>query len=96
MASSDMQVLLLAEQKTTNELLGKVLALEKHKQNQETRRFWLGLFLHALPFIILAVLVWYVYQFIGHQVATLQATVNEIQQSTDISGIKDKIESFFN
>jgi len=95
MASSDMHEL-LTEQKTTNELLGKKLEQDIHKQHQETRRFWFGLFIHALPFIVIAVLVWYVYQFIGHQVEALQSTVNEIQQSTDISGIKDKIESFFN
>lgn len=95
MASSEMNEL-LAEQKHTNELLEKILAHEVHKQHQETRRFWFGLFIQILPFIIIAVLIWYVYQFIDHQVAALQTTVNQIQHSTDISGIKDKIESFFN
>lgn len=96
MDTPNIEQLMLTEQKTTNELLERILTQERHKQHQETRRFWLGLFFHALPFIIIAILVWYVYQFIGHQVAALQSTVNEIQQSTDISDIKDKIESFFN
>ena len=90
-----------------NRLLNNLYQLELNKFKAEKHRQWIHLAIQVIPFIILAIITWFIYDSILHYLAALQNNVDLLKDSVskffdsfknlipDLSGVQDKLNTLW-
>ena len=87
---------LLDQLKKNNELLEKIYSIQLKEHRAQVWRGRIHLAIQVLPFIILALVVWYLFRVISANVAALQTNVEALKEFVvgivpDFSGVGEKL-----
>ncbi len=82
--------------KKNNQLLEKLLSLQKKEHRAQTWRTVFHVFINLLPFIILALAGWYIFNLINQNIQALQTNVNALKEFVvgivpDFSGVGEQL-----
>lgn len=82
--------------KKNNQLLEEILHLQKKEHRAQTWRTVFHVFINLLPFIILALAGWYIFDVINQNIQALQTNVNALKEFVvgivpDFSGVGEKL-----
>ena len=82
--------------KKNNQLLEEILHLQKKEHRAQTWRTVFHVFINLLPFIILALAGWYIFDMINQNIQALQTNVNALKEFVvgivpDFSGVGEKL-----
>lgn len=82
--------------KKNNQLLEKLLSLQKKEHRAQTWRTVFHVFINLLPFIILALAGWYIFNLINQNIQALQTNVTALKEFVvgivpDFSGVGEKL-----
>ncbi len=84
--------------KRNNQLLEEILKLEKKEQRAQKWRTFFHILINLLPFIILAIIGWYIFNLINQNIQALQGNINALKDFItrlvpDFSGVGDRLNS---
>jgi len=84
--------------KRNNQLLEEILKLEKKEQRVQKWRTFFHILINLLPFIILAIIGWYIFNLINQNIQALQGNINALKDFItglvpDFSGVGDRLNS---
>lgn len=95
-ASKNPQEELITLLKKNNELLGKILKLQKKEHRAQIWRTIFQIFITLLPFIIVLLVVWYLFSLVNQNIQALQSNVDALKDFMiglipDFSGVGEKL-----
>jgi len=81
-----------------NKLLAELVMYQRKEERSKKWHLAIQIFFHLLPFIILALLGWYIFNLINQNIQALQGNVNALKDFIigivpDFSGVGDKLNS---
>lgn len=87
--------------KKNNELLEKMLKIQKKDHRAQTWRTALHVFFNLLPFIIVAFLVWYLFSLVNENIQALKGNIDALKDFIlgfvpDFSGMGEQLNNTWN
>ncbi|MBA4336706.1 hypothetical protein C0416_02935 [bacterium] len=81
-----------------NKLLAELVMYQRKEERAQKWHLFFQIFFHLLPFIIIALLGWWVFNLINSNIQALQGNVNALKDFVvgivpDFSGVGDKLNS---
>lgn len=82
--------------KKNNQLLEQMLKLQKKEHRAQTWRTVFHIFINLLPFILIALVGWYLFDIVNQNIQALQGNVDALKEFVvgivpDFSGVGDKL-----